>query len=77
MNRINTKTNNKVKSNNKLKSPLNSIKNRINLSASKFPNIIYSNKNNSRINKLNILQNEENEKKEEINQMMQKILDEI
>ena len=77
MNWINTKTNNKVKSSNKLESPLNSIKNRINLSASKFPNIIYSNKNNSRITKLNILQNEENEKKEEINQMMQKILDEI
>ena len=52
MNWINTKTNNKVKSSNELESPLNSIKNRISLSASKFPNIIYSNKNNSRISKL-------------------------
>jgi len=57
MNWINSKTHNKVKSSNKLESPLNSIKNRINLSTSKFPNIIYSNKNNSSISKLNILQN--------------------
>ena len=77
MNWINTKTNNKVKSSNKMESPINSIKNKINLTASKLPNIIYSNKNNSRISKLNMLQNEEDEKKEEINQMMQKILDEI
>ena len=72
MNWINTKTNNKVKSSNKIESPINSIRN-----TSKLPNIIYSNKNNSRISKLNMLQNEEDEKKEEINQMMQKILDEI
>ena len=77
MNWINTKTNNKVKSTNKIESPINSIKNKINLTASKLPNIIYSNKNNNRISKLNMLQNEEDEKKEEINQMMQKILDEI
>lgn len=77
MNWINTKTNNKVKSSNKIESPINSIKNKINLTASKLPNIIYSNKNNNRISKLNMLQNEEDEKKEEINQMMQKILDEI
>ena len=77
MNWINTKTNNKVKSGNKIESPINNIKNKINLTASKLPNIIYSNKNNSRITKLNMLQNEEDEKKEEINQMMQKILDEI
>ena len=77
MNWINTKTNNKVKSSNKMESPINSIKNKINLTASKLPNIIYSHKNNSRISKLNMLQNEEDEKKEEINQMMQKILDEI
>lgn len=77
MNWINTKTNKKVKSNSKIESPLNNIKNKINLTASKLPNIIYSSKNNNRISKLNMLQNEENEKKEEINQMMQKILDEI
>ena len=53
------------------------MKNNINLTTPKLPTITYSNKNNSRISKLNMLQDEENEKKEEINQMMQKIIDEI
>lgn len=72
MNWINTKTNN-LKNNNEIEGK---IKKNFNLS-SKLPNLIYSNKNNSRINKLNIIQDEENEKKEEINLMMQKIIDEI
>ena len=79
MNWINTK-NTKFKTNdenNEIQKKVNKIKNDINLTTPKLPNITYSNKNNSRISKLNELQNEEKEKKEEINQMMQKIIDEI
>ena len=76
MNWINTKTN-KFKGNNEIEKKVNKLKNNINLTTPKLPTITYSNKNNSRISKLNMLQDEENEKKEEINQMMQKIIDEI
>ena len=76
MNWINTKTN-KFKGNNENEKKVNKLKNNINLTTPKLPTITYSNKNNSRISKLNMLQDEENEKKEEINQMMQKIIDEI
>ena len=79
MNWINTK-NTKLKTNNEnndIEKKINKIKNKINLTTPKLPNITYSNKNNSRMSKLNKLQNEENEKKEEINQMMEKIIEQI
>ena len=77
MNWINTKgqnykTNNDLDNNN-----LKIMKKKIHLTAPKLPLITYSNNNNNKINKLNKLQSEEDEKKEEINQMMQKIIDEI
>ena len=76
MNWINTKGT-KSKANNEVENKVNKFKNKINLATPKLPNITYSNKNNIKINKLNKLQDEEDVKKEEINQMMQKIIDEI
>ena len=76
MNWINTKGT-KSKQNNEIENKVNKLKNKINFTAPKLPNITYSNKNNSKINKLNKLQDEEDAKKEAINQMMQKIIDEI
>ena len=73
---INTKDT-KFKTNKDIEKKINKMKNNINLTTPKLPIINYSNINNTRINKLNLMQNEENEKKEEINQMMQKIIDEI
>ena len=54
-------------------SPIN--KNR--LKSPKLPFITYSTKNTNRISKINLLEHEENEKKEEISSMMQKIINEI
>jgi len=75
MNWINTKGHN-FKKNDEMNNKMNKIK-KINLTTPKLPSIVYNNENNYKINKLNMLQSEEDEKKEEINQMMQKIIDEI
>ena len=75
MNWINTKGHD-FKKNDEMNNKMNKIK-KINLTTPKLPSIVYNNENNYKINKLNMLQSEEDEKKEEINQMMQKIIDEI